>query len=165
MLSSFAKDGDYRYFKSIKVRFADPVLPGETVITEMWKESDTKILFRVKSKDRDKVVISNAAIELYAEIPKPKAAPKAAASAGPVVPNSADVFAGITAFVAKHGADAVAQAKTVFAFKRNSPSSEWTLDLKNGAGLVAQGTPVPPSAPSRSPTRTSWTWSAARPTR
>ena len=143
VLSSFAKDGDYRYFKSIKVRFADPVLPGETVITEMWKESDTKILFRVKSKDRDKVVISNAAIELYAEIPKPKAKPQAAAAPAAVTPNSADVFAGITAFVAKHGADAVAQAKTVFAFKLNSPSSEWTLDLKNGAGLVAQGAPVP----------------------
>jgi 3-hydroxyacyl-CoA dehydrogenase/3a,7a,12a-trihydroxy-5b-cholest-24-enoyl-CoA hydratase len=146
VLSSFAKDGDYRFFKSIKVRFADPVLPGETVITEMWKESDTKILFRVKSKDRDKVVISNAAIELYEQIPVAKAKPKAAAasaSAGPAVPNSADVFAGIQALVAKAGADAVGQAKTVFAFKLSNPSSIWTLDLKNGSGLCAPGEPVP----------------------
>ncbi len=66
MTNKFAKDGDPRLFKSIKVRFADPVLPGETIVTEMWKASvaeggsatgDTKILFRVKSKDRDKVVI------------------------------------------------------------------------------------------------------------
>ncbi len=147
VLSSFAKDGDYRYFKSIKVRFADPVLPGETIVTEMWKESDTKILFRVKSKDRDKVVISNAAIELYKEIPKAKEKPKAVAAAatggGPVVPNSADVFEGIKAFVAKKGADAVAQAKTIFAFKLSNPSSEWTLDLKNGSGSLAQGSPIP----------------------
>jgi 3-hydroxyacyl-CoA dehydrogenase/3a,7a,12a-trihydroxy-5b-cholest-24-enoyl-CoA hydratase len=146
VLSAFAPNGDYRFFKSIKVRFADPVLPGETIITEMWKDGDSKILFRVKSKDRDKVVISNAAVELYKEIPKAKEKPKAvaaAASAGPVVPNSADVFEGIKAFVAKSGADAVAQAKTVFAFKLSNPSSEWTLDLKNGSGLVAQGSPVP----------------------
>ena len=64
VLSAFAKDGDYRFFKSIKVRFADPVLPGETVITEMWKESPTKILFRVKSKDRDKVVICLSLIHI-----------------------------------------------------------------------------------------------------
>jgi 3-hydroxyacyl-CoA dehydrogenase/3a,7a,12a-trihydroxy-5b-cholest-24-enoyl-CoA hydratase len=146
VLSSFAPNGDYRFFKSIKVRFADPVLPGETIITEMWKDGDNKILFRVKSKDRDKVVISNAAIELYREIPKPKEKPKAAAAAsggGPVVPNSADVFEGIKAFVAKNGADAVAQAKTIFAFKLSNPTSEWTLDLKNGTGSVAQGSPVP----------------------
>ncbi len=151
VLSAFAPNGDYRFFKSIKVRFADPVLPGETIVTEMWKDGKNKILFRVKSKDRDKVVISNAAIELYEEIPKAKEKPKAAAAAasgggaaaGPVVPNSADVFEGIKAFVAKNGADAVAQAKTIFAFKLSNPASEWTLDLKNGSGLVAQGSPVP----------------------
>jgi 3-hydroxyacyl-CoA dehydrogenase/3a,7a,12a-trihydroxy-5b-cholest-24-enoyl-CoA hydratase len=140
--------GDPRFFKSIKVRFVDPVLPGETIVTEMWKESDTKILFRVKSKERDKVVISNAAVELFKEIPKAKekpkaAAPAAAAGAGPVVPNSADVFGGISAFLAKSGADAVGQAKTVFAFKLSNPSSVWTLDLKNGNGSVASGEPIP----------------------
>ncbi len=145
VLSAFAKDGDYRFFKSIKVRFADPVLPGETIITEMWKDGPNKILFRVKSKDRDKVVISNAAIELYEQIPVAKAKPKAAAASagGPVMPNSADVFAGIGAFVKKHGADAVGQAKTVFAFKLSNPASEWTLDLKNGAGSLAEGAPIP----------------------
>ena len=36
----------------------------------MWKESDTKVVFRTKVKERDKVVISNAAVELFKEIPK-----------------------------------------------------------------------------------------------
>ena len=50
--------------------------------TEMWKESETRIVFRTKVKERDKVVISNAAVELYAEIPKAatKAQPAAVTS-------------------------------------------------------------------------------------
>ncbi|MDQ3033551.1 MAG: SDR family NAD(P)-dependent oxidoreductase [Myxococcota bacterium] len=148
VISSFAKDGDPRFFKSIKVRFADPVIPGETIVTEMWKESDTKIVFRVKSKERDKVVISNAAIELFLELPKPKekAKPVAAATASASAsaePISSDVFGGIAAYVAKNP-DAVGKVKTVYQFQLKSPDSVWTIDLKNGAGAVAQGETAPP---------------------
>ena len=146
VIQTYAPKGDARYFKSIKVRFADPVLPGETVITEMWRESDTKILFRVKSKDRDKVVISNAAIEFYAEIPKPKArAAAAAASAGAVTtqPNSADIFAGIAAFFAKTPGTGD-KVKTVFQFQLSNPSSVWTIDLSSGNGSVASGASAAP---------------------
>ncbi|HSO00275.1 MAG TPA: SDR family NAD(P)-dependent oxidoreductase [Candidatus Nanopelagicales bacterium] len=139
---------DPRLFKSIKVRFAESVFPGETLITEMWKESDTRILLRCKVKERDKVVLSSAAIELYTEIPKPRAKPAAAAAAtatgAATVPAAAqgggseDVFIAIRDHIEKNPG-LVAKTATLFQFKLTNPDSTWTLDLKNGNGAVVQG--------------------------
>ncbi|EYF08740.1 peroxisomal multifunctional enzyme type 2 [Chondromyces apiculatus] len=139
-----ALDIDPRLFKSIKVRFSDSVFPGETLITEMWKESATKVVFRAKVQERDKVVLSAAAIELYTEIPKPKAKAQAV-SAAAVVPAAAqgggseDVFIAIHDYL-EHNPESVAKTATVFQIKLASPESTWTLDFKNGKGAVVQGT-------------------------
>jgi len=138
---AFAKDGDPRYVKSIKVRFATTVLPGETIVTEAWKESDTKIVFRSKVKERGEVCISNAAIELWTELPKPKEKPKAAAAAGAgaaAVPNSGDIFRAIGTFVGGNPATAE-KVKTAFVFKLSSPDSAWTIDLTTPPGTVTEG--------------------------
>jgi (3R)-3-hydroxyacyl-CoA dehydrogenase / 3a,7a,12a-trihydroxy-5b-cholest-24-enoyl-CoA hydratase / enoyl-CoA hydratase 2 len=136
-------NGDHRLFKSIKVRFADSVFPGETLVTEMWKISDTNIVFRTKVKERDKVVISNAAIELYTEIPKETAAaaPSAAAEAAPVAaqPGSGDVFWGIGWYLGQHP-ELAEKVKLVFQFRVTDPDSNWVVDLKNGKGSVTEGT-------------------------
>jgi len=57
---------DPRKFRSIKVRFAAPVMPGETIVTDMWKESATDILCRARVKERDVAVVTNAKVTIRA---------------------------------------------------------------------------------------------------
>ena len=143
VVNTFA-DGDPRTFKSIQVRFADSVFPGETLVTEMWKESDTRIVFQCKVKERESDVVTRAAIEFYDEIPKkaPKAKPatEGAAAAVSSEPISADVFEGIKGHFAA-SADAVKRIGKVFQFQLTNPTSKWTLDCGNaavGAGETAK---------------------------
>jgi (3R)-3-hydroxyacyl-CoA dehydrogenase / 3a,7a,12a-trihydroxy-5b-cholest-24-enoyl-CoA hydratase / enoyl-CoA hydratase 2 len=145
VIGKFAPGGDPRFFRSIKARFADTVIPGETLVTEMWKEGDTKIVFRTKVKERDKVVISNAAVELFKELPKkaekPKATAAAATAGAPLSPESftsADVFTGIEDHVARHP-ELVNTIGKSYVFKLTGPDSAWTLDLKTAPGSVKSG--------------------------
>lgn len=145
VLTAFAPEGNPDFFKSIQVRFAATVFPGETLLTEMWKVSDQKIIFRCKIKDRaeNAVVISNAAIELFAELPKPKAKPaasaaSAASTASAPTATSADIFRAIGGLLAANPAIAE-KVKTTFAFKLAGPDSAWTIDLSSGAGSVTEG--------------------------
>jgi 3-hydroxyacyl-CoA dehydrogenase/3a,7a,12a-trihydroxy-5b-cholest-24-enoyl-CoA hydratase len=148
-INAFEK-GDARKFKSIRARFADSVFPGETLVTDMWKvpadpangRPNDKIVLRCKVKERDKVVLSHGAIELYAEIPKPKAAAKpaaaapAAAAAAPAVSESAAIFDGL-GFYIEQNPDLAKTVQTVFQFELSNPASSWNFDLK--AGKVTPG--------------------------
>jgi 3-hydroxyacyl-CoA dehydrogenase/3a,7a,12a-trihydroxy-5b-cholest-24-enoyl-CoA hydratase len=124
-------------FKSIKVRFAEPVFPGETLVTKMWKETDNRVIVETSVKERGKVVIKNAVVEFYDKTPvlKPRAAKgatptDAAVQADKITPE--DVFAVIADHVAKHP-ELAAKVKTVFQFKLSNPATNWVLDLSSGA--------------------------------
>lgn len=65
ILAAFC-DSDVSCFKSIKVRFAKPVLPGQTIQTNMWLEKETKkVFFECKVVETNTVVISGAYVELH----------------------------------------------------------------------------------------------------
>jgi acyl dehydratase len=53
--------GDVTKVARYQARFAGVGFPGETYLTSYWKEGD-RILIQAKSKERDAIIISNAAI-------------------------------------------------------------------------------------------------------
>ena len=143
VISKMAPNGDPRFFKSIKVRFAKNVYPGDTLMTEMWKESDGRIVFTCKVKERDEVVLSNSAIQLYDQIPKKEPKAKPAAKAAPTAaasgaPTSTDIFRAIGIFFDRTpgNGDKIGQ---IFQFKLSDPASVWTIDVKSGNGSVSEG--------------------------
>jgi 3-hydroxyacyl-CoA dehydrogenase/3a,7a,12a-trihydroxy-5b-cholest-24-enoyl-CoA hydratase len=143
VIKAFSKN-DPRYFKSIKVRFAKNVFPGETLVTKMWKESDTRIVFETSVKERNEVVIKNAAVELFKEIPQPKAkvaTPAASAQPAAAVDTSIaleDVFSAVNAYIGSKP-ELAGQTKTSFQFRIHNPESSWFIDLRNGSGSAGPG--------------------------
>jgi len=62
VLESFC-DNDTTRFKAIKLRFAKPVLPGQTLVTSMWREGD-RVILQSAVKETGKVVINNAYVDI-----------------------------------------------------------------------------------------------------
>jgi acyl dehydratase len=56
-----ALGGDTTAVTRYQARFSGVVYPGETIVTSMWREND-QILLRATVKERDKPVLTNAAI-------------------------------------------------------------------------------------------------------
>ena len=143
VLMKFAPEGNSDFFKSIRARFADNVFPGETLITDMWRDGQRRVIFRCTTKERGRVVISNAAVEFFDEVPA-KASNTTSPSAPPdTAPIGADVIQALASYVAANP-DLASKAKTVFQFRLSDPETVCTLDLKDGGGAVGQGETAKP---------------------
>jgi acyl dehydratase len=60
-----ACDGDAARVRSISARFARPVWPGETLVTEGWVEGH-RVAARTSAKERAEVVLSHVVVEIGA---------------------------------------------------------------------------------------------------
>lgn len=56
----------YGQIRNVKVRFAGPVIPGQTLRTELWKEGN-KVVFQTRVVETGKLCIAAAAAELVRE--------------------------------------------------------------------------------------------------
>ncbi|KAF8929844.1 hypothetical protein BGZ52_001751, partial [Haplosporangium bisporale] len=140
-------NNDAASFKNIKVRFAKTVNPGETLETSMWREG-SKVIFQVRSVERNAIIISNAAVELQGEALKAGAA--AAPAAAPAAPAGAfksaaafeQIAAGITSMSSADRLAQVKKIKGIFQFDITNEAGQTTqyfIDLKNGEGAVGAG--------------------------
>ncbi|WP_207951760.1 MaoC/PaaZ C-terminal domain-containing protein [Pseudomaricurvus alcaniphilus] len=61
-------DGDPSRLRKFNLRFANPVFPGETLRTEIWKEADGKASFRTFVVERELLVLNNGYAEYDAAV-------------------------------------------------------------------------------------------------
>ncbi|XP_067839112.1 peroxisomal multifunctional enzyme type 2 [Heptranchias perlo] len=137
VLKQYANN-DVTKFKAIKVRFAKPVIPGQTLETEMWKDGNL-IHLKTKVKETNEVVLAGAYVVLEETVYKPKT--NDTGMRGEL--QSDLVFPEIGRRIRDVGKEMVRKVNAVFQWditKDGKTAAQWTIDLKNGSGELYKGT-------------------------
>ncbi|XP_044131825.1 peroxisomal multifunctional enzyme type 2 [Bufo gargarizans] len=136
VLKHFANN-DVTKFKAIKVRFVKPVLPGQTLQTEMWKEGN-RIHLQTKVKETGEIAIAGA----YVDLTSTANSLESKATVQDLGLQSNLVFEEIGRRVKDAGSEMVKKVNAVFQWditKDGKTAAQWTIDLKNGSGEVYSG--------------------------
>ncbi|XP_071540167.1 peroxisomal multifunctional enzyme type 2 isoform X2 [Panulirus ornatus] len=125
-------NNDASRLKAIKARFSEPVIPGQTLTVDMWKEG-SRVFFNSVVKETGKVCLTGGYVDIVDEDSAPTHLQLA----------SSVVFQEISQRLAS--APGMAEkVRAVFLWNINKDKklvTQWTLDLKNGPGLVYEGAP------------------------
>lgn len=129
-------------FKAMKARFTRHVFPGETIQTEMWKASPTRIVFQVRVVERNEIVIAQAFVELHAS---PQSTLKAPQTTTPALSKADAIFSRFQTVYNKLPSamkeDQVKKVNGIFQFdtKFNGDIQSYFIDLKTGSGSIGKG--------------------------
>jgi len=127
-------------FEKVKVRFSSPVLPGQSLQTEMWRDGNN-IHFQAKIMETGKVVLSNGCVGLHRVHQPGETAPSTTTTTvseeieDPTLKSSA-IFQTIRDDLSKNSAIVgKVEAIVLYEITRNGkPTVSYTLDLRSSDG-------------------------------
>ncbi|XP_063242604.1 peroxisomal multifunctional enzyme type 2 [Bacillus rossius redtenbacheri] len=132
VLQQYANN-DASKFKAVKVRFVKPVIPGQTLQTNMWQEGK-RIHFETKVEETGTTVISGAYVDLT-EASVAKNQPVKKSQSGSTARLKSDaVFEGLKLKIDAN-LEKAKKIKGVFVYNitlDGNKAATWTIDLKKG---------------------------------
>lgn len=139
VLRQFAGN-DVTQFQSMKARFAAPVVPGQTLRTDMWRQGN-RIHVTTTVVETGKTVLAGAYVDLKAVTSSTSATPAAAAASVSTGLQSEAVF---TEMARRLEAQPALASKIGAVFQWNitsngQPAASWTADLKSKPGRLYPG--------------------------